>query len=151
MTDTVRERVLAAVYARLGTIAGVETLARNPDDLFSREQMPAVAQFDGGHDRADAFSGEEGFVMSVDIEVSVSERTRDLTTAAVDAWYGKIAAAMAAGNRTLGGLVSDVVEVAFVGPEFLREKAEHPYAAFVVTFHIRFATADGDPYSLPGE
>lgn len=148
MTDTVRERVLKAIHTRLAGL-GATSVERNPDDLFARAQMPALALFDGDAERDDTFVGEERWDLQFEIEISVSERTRALTTAEIDVWYGKVAEALAV-DITLGGLTSDVRLDAALGPEHLKD-ADHPYAAMVLVGRTTFAHAEGDPYSLPGE
>lgn len=143
---TIREQVLRLLFGKLQT-TGAKTVERNPDDLFSRDRMPALALFDGDAQRDDTFTGEERFLLSFDIELSVSAASRAQTTAAVDEWYGKVVAALVA-DISLGGLVSDVLITAVSAPEFLKE-AEHPYAAVVISGETTFAHAPGDPYNLP--
>lgn len=81
MTDAPRERILAAVEARLSAITGVAGLkvererARGEADPITDENLPLLVLFDAGQSQipeGEWFVGEYGYTLAVQIEGVVS-------------------------------------------------------------------------------
>ena len=147
MAETRREKVLAAVKTALEGMSGVNVYRNRAADVLPGE-MPAVVQLDGGHEVVPRNTGETPYTLEFTVQGYATAADDDALTAAVDGLYGEVVAALVA-DPTLGGIASDVREVAMSAPEFLREDQEAPFAAFAVDFEVDFETAETSPYDTP--
>jgi hypothetical protein len=143
MSDTVRERVLAAFAAKVALVSGV-TVERNRD--YNVTAFPALVVLDGGQQAEDDNTGYTRYTMTVDVEgyvgagsLNVGNRLNEL--------YGKMLACVMA-DRTLGGLAIDISEQE-LDISINREEGQARTGAFLATFSVEYFTAQGNPY-VPG-
>lgn len=147
MTDSIRERLLAAFFTNLSGISGVKAY-RNRDTEVAAENLPAVVQRDGGMTRDYDGTALLNVTLGVDIECYVSAVADDTLGAAVSDLYAKVTLAALA-DRTLGGLATDVLEAEQMmgDPVIARDASDKPHAAFLLSFAVSFFLKPGDPYS----
>lgn len=148
MTTSKREEVLAAFFARLGTITGAGLIARMPTYRLDYTKLPAVIQIDGGEHRIDAMSG--GLTMMTDVGVVVVVRTAtdaDLG-GLLSEWNARVRAAVGA-DPYLGGKVESVLYSGCNEAVPLSEAEDDlPTVAQTMTFEVRRIESEFDPYSL---
>ncbi len=146
MTEPVRERILAAIAARLAAIATIDGLAveRNRDEPV--ERFPSLIVIDGPQVPNDGNSGVTFYEMTVDIEGHVRAGTAAEVGAALTRLYAAAWRAIAA-EVGLGGLATDIAE----GPLSLddrRGSGGTPQGAFNLEITVTYQTAAGDPFAL---
>ncbi|MCC2650756.1 MAG: hypothetical protein K0R61_1183 [Microvirga sp.] len=148
MPTSKREEVLAAFFARLGTIPGAGLIARMPTYRLDYTKLPALIQIDGGEHRIDAMSG--ALTMMTDIGVVVIVRTAtdaDLGTLLTD-WNAKVRAALGA-DPYLSGKVLSLLYSGCNEPVPLSEAEDDlPTIAQTMTFEATRIESETDPYSL---
>lgn len=147
MTDSIRERILAAFFTQLSGISGV-TAYRNRDTGVPEDSLPAVVQRDGGMTRDYDGNNLLNVTLAVDVECFVSATTDAELGAAISDLYARVTQATLA-DRTLGGLANDVLEDENMmdGPIIDRSASDKPNAAFNLSFIVTFFLKPGDPYS----
>ena len=150
MVDAVREQICARVKTRLQGIAGF-TVLRNPKRRPMVAQLPMLAQFDGGQDPLDQFTGAQQWRLA--LEIDIYDATDDDGQATNEA-YAKLVAAVipplggGVYDVTLGGLAVHVREDGVDDPETLADEGRATYRAMAVRFLIDFWTAENDPRTL---
>ena len=145
MPTSIREQVLAAVAARLGTIGGV-TVERNRVEPVTA--FPALVMIDGGHTVTEENAGLKLYASRFDVEGYVQTTTAAELGPSLSDLYAKTVAALMA-DRTLGGVAIDVREGELRDPEIDRTPGHAPHAAFSLAFEVDYTTRPADPYQ-PG-
>jgi hypothetical protein len=145
MPTPVRETVLAAAAAALGSIVGV-TVTRNDD----RPLKPGrINMIDGGHDQ-DKDAGPYG-VAEIDLRLIVECCAGAATAAGIGAAISLLAAEARRAilnDAALGALVVDRWHTGMSDPELLGDEGRAPTAAFTLQFMLRVWEKPLDPYTL---
>jgi hypothetical protein len=148
VTDTVRERVLAAFFARLEGITGVYGLKveRNRDTEVTT--FPFLVQVDGDHEVDEGFAtGIDRYLMTVTVEgYGQAPQQGETVQGKLDQLYGKVVQALAA-DHTLSGLAVDVEEQS-LDFDIDRVDGHQPGGAFSAAFRVEFWTKQGDPFTV---
>ncbi len=145
MTLTVRERILADLFAAIDAVPAVAAF-RNRRRPVEPARLPALVVTDGDHGEADrSLTQAEMFELRVSIEGLVRDTTDAAVGPAVNALYGLALAAVMA-DRTRGGLAHDTVEQG-LAVDFDRAEGGQPMAAFRLDLLVRYMTRPGDPYT----
>lgn len=141
----VREDALVAFEALLAGVAGSPTVLRNSVDPITAAQMPALVMMDGGERPSTArVMGQDEYDMSVDVWLYVTAATAALVGPALSTLRAAVLTAIGA-DHTLGGAASDVIYLGMETPEPADEAGVPHALAAVMTFEIRFASAEDDP------
>lgn len=148
MTEPCRERVLAAAASALdgvgvaGLVVERERLAEIADD-----EMPRMVLREGAEEPRADFTGEDAWTLNFEVEgyTAATDQTgadqagRHLRAKALQALLADV---------TLGGLARDLRPGGEPPPVRLSIVAEVPTYAFVLTFAVDYATAEGDPFTF---
>ena len=144
MSATVREQVLAAFYAHVQALPGVQS-ERNRDIPVT--DFPFVVQRDGPHIVTTRNEPYADYTLSLGVEIYVASATTSGLAPAWDSIYGDLIAAIH-GDQRLGGLAVDTYEESLEFPEVGRAQGQGPTYAALVTFSINFWTDAKDPRIL---
>jgi len=144
MADSIREVALARLFVLLQGIAGV-TVLRNPNHSLGPEDLPAVAQFDGGESVEESATGSLRLGIRVAVACTVKASDAAGLGAALSDLRAKVRVAIAA-DFTLGGLASIVRYVGCDDPVVVAEEGVAPIAALICDFIIECEEAALDPY-----
>lgn len=149
MPDPCRERIVAAIEAALGGIAGIAGLAieRDRSDDIAAADMPRLVVFEGGEEDATAFSGEQAFDLQIDVEGYVDGATMAAANAAAATLRAKMDAAMFA-DVTLGGLTRDLRLAEEAPPSRLDFISARPAKGVSRAYVVTYATVEGDPFTF---
>ncbi|MCA6305662.1 MAG: hypothetical protein IM628_12725 [Phenylobacterium sp.] len=148
MTLTVRERILADLYAAIDAVPAV-TAYRNRRKPVEAARLPALVLTDGDHGEADrSLTRAEMFELRVAIEGLVRDTTDAAIGPALNALYGQTVAAIMA-DPTRGGLAHDTIEQG-LAVDFDRGEGGQPVASFRLDVTVRYMTRPGDPYTVQG-
>jgi hypothetical protein len=139
--DTVRERVLAALYARLGerlapTGDGGDTvpLRRNPGP--PQTELLAVDQYDGGHDTTYASdTAHARFDLAVELELFAPDGP------SLNELYGRVRDAIDL-DVTLGEVADDTTERGLSAPVPGTVQGHPDILGAVLTMNVQFRTRD---------
>lgn len=145
MATSIRETALSRFFGLLEGMAGV-TVARTPDFNFKPEELPAVAQYTGGHVvvRRNTLGTTRLIRIKLDCGVAASAPS-DLEPAVNDLHSTIVAALMA--DPTLGGLVDGAIrETEMTDPDFDDENGK-PNSRFTLVYEIELTTSETDPTS----
>lgn len=146
MTDTIRERIIAALetkYSQISTIAGL-IVERNRDTPV--QEFPTLVIIDGQQSPSYDDTGITRYDMEVFVEGYVRAASNDLGTAN-NALYGAVLKKTME-DITLGGLCFDIRERDML-PDINRNEGEKPEAGFSLLLSVSYLTKEGDPFSLP--
>ncbi len=145
MPTAVRETVLAAFFARLQTMTGV-TVKRTPDFDFKADELPAVAQFTGGHVIPSQASGIALRTVRVRVGCGVVAASPADLEGAINDLHAKVIVALMA-DPTLGGsIVGMIREVEMTDPDF-DDQAGKPNSQFTLAFELDVSTDELSPYT----
>lgn len=108
MTLPVRERVLRALFERLGTLPGV-TVYRNREQPVDEVSRPALVMFDGGHEPPAEETGAARYDMPVTIVGYVKAVDQDGIGLAISTLYADTIVTVMTDPR-LGELADDIRE-----------------------------------------
>lgn len=144
MPTAIRETALAAFFTRLQTMTGV-AVERTPDFRFKASDLPAVAQFAGGHQAVDRNAPGITRLVRIRLDCGVKAATADLLEPAINDLHAKIVVAVM-GDPQLGGLVDGYVrEAEMSDPDF--DDAGVPNSRFTLTFEFELTTSETSPYT----
>lgn len=143
MALTIRERIIAAFYARLGDRLvpggdGGDTVAlrRNPGD--PQTAALAVDLFDGGHEPiVGSDTAHTFYEMRVELEIFA------IAGAELNELYGRVMDALAI-DRTFGGLANDAFEGGLSGPVPDTVEGHPDIVGAELAIIIKFWTLDAD-------
>lgn len=147
MALTVRERVLAAFFAKLKALeSSVYDLKveRNRDTEVTH--FPTLVQVDRPVRAERIFSGTITYTATIEVEGYVQDNADGKTREErLDELYGKVVAGITSAP-TLGGLAVDAIELDL---DTLPDRAVGHMAggALLCAFEVTFETAEGDPYT----
>lgn len=142
MADSIRERILAALASRLtsrlapaGDGSAEVPVRRNPG--APQDDLTAVDQYDGGHERESHDTGQDRFRLDVELELYAPTGT------ALNALYARVRAAVDI-DRTFGDLAEDAVERGLSAPVPNTQVGHPDVLGAVLTLEITFTARDGD-------
>ena len=144
MPDTIRERCVQALMARLQSITGFPGLAvlRQPDQEI--ETYPALALFEGDQTEDDSFSQVLMRDLEIRVEAWVEAASPTLARQALEQLSAEVEQKFDA-DVTLGGLAFDLVR----GGEQteMAQDGSVSVAAGLITYTLRYQTRRGDPFT----
>lgn len=146
MTDTVREKALASLYARLAAIATVPGLTAARNDTGPVTKLPRLIMFDGGHERVDEYSAIDVFDLNVTISLHVAANTANDLAPKLDELYGAAVAAFVADLSNSGNSI-DAWEQGMSDPDTVREQGAAPHLKADLEVVVRIATRKNDPFT----
>lgn len=143
MTIPIVERVAAAFVQRLEALEGV-TVERERDQEVA--EYPFLNVYEGGSNPDDESTQIVQHDLTMTVEGFVDAEMPAELGPARNALYARVVAAALA-DPSLGGVAIDVRE-GDRSQGRAESEAGRPVGWFVLDFTIRFATRQGDPYSL---
>lgn len=152
MTQSCRERLVAAALAALAGIEGVPGLEVELDrehDLDESE-LPRLILVEGDEIAAGDFTGEEGFTLPVIVEGYVTAATPEAARSALAQLRAKAHQALI-GSNLLGGLARDIRLSQDQPAEAGLPLPCEPGAAFARGYDVDYATAEGDPFTFAAD
>ena len=144
MTTAIREQLLAAIYARLKTVAGVSAanVYRNHAKAVPGGQSsnyPLILMFDGGHKPPLEESGVQFYNMAFVVHGHVYASTNDGLGPALSELYASILEAFYT-DPSFGGLAVDLQEGIFERIENDRTEGGNTVSAFSLEMTINYQT-----------
>jgi hypothetical protein len=144
MPDTIRERCVQALIARLEAITGFPGLSvlRQPDQEI--ESYPALALFEGDQTEDDSFSQ----VIMKDLEIKLEAWVETASTTLARQTLEQIGAAIEQSfdaDPTLGGLAFDLVRS---GEQTeMAADGSRAIGTALISYVLRYQTRRGDPFT----
>ncbi len=149
MTTPCREQIAVAVKAVLAGITGVTGLAVERDRVSALEadDLPRLILYEAEEAGESAFTGEDGYLLSVDIEGFAGGAAEDAAASALATLRAKVDQAMLA-DQTLGGLIRTMSLGEEPEDSRLELASSAPAKWFTRSFVLEYATAEGDPFTF---
>lgn len=151
MTDPCRERVMAAIAARLAAITGVTGLQVERDRTLAIDtsEMPRLVVHELDEQLTGDLSGEDGWTLVLVVSGYAAGTTPALAAAALGALRAKAQAALGpVQDITFGGLVRDCRPEPEAEPVTLLMEGADPAKCFALAYAVDYATAEGDPMTF---
>lgn len=150
MPTPVQEQLVAAIKTALDGISAIAglTAEREREEMVETDEIPFLALYELEVTPQEEFAGEDGWSLAVQIEGLAQGATRVAARQAAAELRAEVVKAVLA-DRTLGGLARDVLSSNELAPAQLDYKVADTVAEFAVAFDVLFATAEGNPFSLP--
>jgi hypothetical protein len=146
VTDTVRERALVSLYARLsaiGTVAGLTTARNDPGPVT---KLPRLVMFDGGHERVADYTSIDVFDLNVTISLHIAANNAAGLSPKLDELYGAAVAAFVADLSNSGNSI-DAWEQGLSDPDMVRGEGVPPHLKADLEVVVRIATRKNDPFT----
>lgn len=144
-----RERIIAAVVARLASITGIAglTVERERRVPVTSAELPFLAVYEGPSALQSDFSGEQAVTLTVSIEGLAGGVSAPAAREAAGLLRAHAEAALFA-EITLGGIVRDLRPSDEPPPPMLDDEIGEEAAAFAFAIDVDFAIREGDPFSF---
>jgi hypothetical protein len=143
----IKDRVVAILQG-IATIPGLTVEAERIDGLTG-DDLPKLVVYDAGDETDNAFTGEDGWILALDIEGRAQGDTDALAASAIAQLQARAQQAIFA-DYTLGIApgVRNLEEDPEAPLQRLLVQAEVPTAGFTRRLRVSFATAEGDPFTF---
>ena len=143
MPTPCREQIIEAVVSSLRSIAMAElTVERDRAAPVHDEDCPKIVVSEGDEALEILFTGEDCYRLAIEVEAYASGQTAGATLGALRAECDRVLLA----QPPLGGLARDLQVSDEPKDPLLSYKQSVPGKAFVRTYALIYATAEGDPY-----
>ncbi|WP_142847233.1 hypothetical protein [Telmatospirillum sp. J64-1] len=144
-----REQILTAVVdacQRAASDVPGLVVERERDQPVVSDEMPRVVVFEGAEDSFADFTGEDGFILDVDLEIYVTACSQ----AAALQKAGLLRAALI--RRVIPDLAGGLARNCTLSPEPAPQRGSWdsaaPVAGIVLSFKVEYATAENDPFTF---
>lgn len=145
-SPTIREQAIVLVFEALVAALPDVTVLRNARGEVDEDDAPCLILFDGPQQPAYADVGMVAYTMTLDIEGTVTAVSDALLGPALNALYGRAAAAIGDGLH-LGSPIEEVRQLDMTTALAPVERSVEPLATFGLGLAVKFITADGNPYA----
>ena len=145
MTQTIRERILAAFTTKLENITTVIDLNVERNRTTEVTKYPTLIVIDGNQSTDNSNTSFTTYQLQVSVEGYVQDDA-DKVGSAVNTLYGETVKAILA-DITLGNLCFDIQEEDMV-VDLDRGEGHAPQMAFLLQFSVSYMTKQNDPYTL---